>query len=292
MNHPLYKSAEAYQRAMTAYDMAVTQAPVPYESRYVDTRHGRTHILSGGNPDKPPLLLLHGWNGSAAGMGGEFPFVFDHFRVYMPDIVGHGGKSDPHRPNPKGSTFADWALDVLDGLALNKVIVMGVSGGGWLTIKLAAFASDRLYAAVPINPAGTTRFFHPKFLWAARGLAYGTLEGGYIFARGISAGKKDDPVIDGFAEGVVAGMGQFKTQGAPPFIPNQELQNISCPILFVLGDQDIFFPKQAAARVKKQISQAQIQIIKGAGHLLLTDQVAEAAVAIIHFLQTQTEVDL
>jgi len=138
MTNPLYRSQAGYEAAMKFYDLTAARGPVPYESRTVGTRIGDTHILIGGPKAGLPVLLFRGWNGSAAGVGSEFPFLFTKYRVYMPDIVGHTEKSAPNRPSPQGSNYAHWAKDILDSLRLDKIFVVGISGGGWMTLKFSS----------------------------------------------------------------------------------------------------------------------------------------------------------
>jgi pimeloyl-ACP methyl ester carboxylesterase len=154
MTNPLYRSQAGYEAAMKYYDLTVARGPVPYESQTINTCFGATHVLIGGPEEGAPVLLFHGWNGSAAGVGSEFPFLFTKYRVYMPDVVGHTGKSAQTRPSPQGSNYADWAKDVLDGLDLNKVFVVGISGGGWMTLKFSVYYPDRVTRAVALSTDG------------------------------------------------------------------------------------------------------------------------------------------
>ena len=77
MSYPsIYRSQAGYTAVMSLYDTTLLQGPVPYETRFVPTRHGRTHVVVGGPVNGQPLILFLGWNGSAAGIGGGISLSF------------------------------------------------------------------------------------------------------------------------------------------------------------------------------------------------------------------------
>ncbi len=45
---------------MARYDAALARWPVPVATRVVATRSGNTNVISWGDADRPPLVLLHG----------------------------------------------------------------------------------------------------------------------------------------------------------------------------------------------------------------------------------------
>jgi pimeloyl-ACP methyl ester carboxylesterase len=152
----IYRSKVGYEKVMALNDTALRQGPVPYQTHMINTRHGKTHIITGGPENGQPIILFHGWGSFAAVIGAEFPFLFNSFRVYM-HIIGQAGKSDPNRPPTKGSAYADWVADILNELNLQKTIVMGISGGGWITLKFAAYYSDRITKAIALSTAGLSQ---------------------------------------------------------------------------------------------------------------------------------------
>jgi hypothetical protein len=43
------------------YDEAVSQSPVPVEQSDLETSFGTTHVLTAGDPSKPPLIARTPW---------------------------------------------------------------------------------------------------------------------------------------------------------------------------------------------------------------------------------------
>jgi 2-succinyl-6-hydroxy-2,4-cyclohexadiene-1-carboxylate synthase len=97
----------------------------------------------------PPLVLLHGFTGDAAGWASHVPHFARRFCVLAIDLLGHGGSdapADADRYRMERST-AD-VLAVLDRLGFSRASVLGYSMGGRLGLSLAVTAPERVSALV------------------------------------------------------------------------------------------------------------------------------------------------
>ncbi|MDI3340690.1 MAG: 2-succinyl-6-hydroxy-2,4-cyclohexadiene-1-carboxylate synthase [Sphaerobacter sp.] len=107
----------------------------------------RLHVERGG--DGPPLLLLHGFTGSAATWAPLLPALQRHVTTVAPDLIGHGHSDAPADP-------ARYAMDrcvadlvaLLDALAIERTAVLGYSMGGRVALHLALAAPERVTALV------------------------------------------------------------------------------------------------------------------------------------------------
>lgn len=272
----LYHTRAGYEAVMAMYDIALTQGPMPYETKLVETRHGQTHVVIGGRVEAPPVLLFHGWNGNASSIGADFAFLFKNFRVYMPDIIGHPGKSAPNRPATAGSTYADWANDVLEALGIKQINVIGISGGGWMTLKFAAYYSHRITRAIALSADGLSETdlvkmlsgMLPVALFPNATTARWFLE--FVTAPTTPKGEQ----ATGFAEGMRILLKNFKTQQNPGVLPDEELRRITTPLIVLMGEYErIFKARVAIERAKKLIpSLISAEIVPNAGHLMTADQ--------------------
>lgn len=275
--NPIYRSEKGRLAVMACYDAAVASAPVPYESRTVRTRHGETHVLVGGPAAAPPLLLFHGWNGSAGGIGREFPFLFEHYRVYMPDIIGHAGKSAPTRLDTHGPGYAEWAADMLDALRLPACPVVGISGGGWMTLKLAAHLGARVTRAAALSTDGLA---HVDMLNVAYWMVPAAIfPSGYTmrrFYRFITSPRApyNAVVAERFCADMLVCLQHFKPQGNPGLISDEELGRISAPTLVLMGeDERAFPPRESVLRAHARIpSLVAAELVPCAAHLMTIDQ--------------------
>jgi 2-succinyl-6-hydroxy-2,4-cyclohexadiene-1-carboxylate synthase len=99
--------------------------------------------------DGPPLLLLHGFTGSAATWAPFLDALADRFRTVAVDLHGHGRSdcpADPARYRLEGAV--DDLLALLDRLDIERFALLGYSLGGRLALHLALAAPDRAHTLV------------------------------------------------------------------------------------------------------------------------------------------------
>ncbi|MBL8645436.1 MAG: alpha/beta fold hydrolase [Rhodospirillaceae bacterium] len=150
----LYRTEAGRSFVLSLYRRKLENLTFPHDSRFVETRHGRTHVLMLGPKQAPPLIAIHGVNFAAPFMADTIGPLAKHFRIYIPDIIGQPGLSAEMQPPPAAHGYAGWLADVLDQLSLGAVAMMGVSFGGAVVLDLAATAPSRISKAVLVVPAG------------------------------------------------------------------------------------------------------------------------------------------
>lgn len=106
---------------------------------YVETSYGRLALRSLGSGDLPPLLLIHGNSSSSRifkpVLESKIPSTR---RVLALDLPGHGDSSnatDPERTYTMPS-YAKAAVEVLEHLKINEVVVVGWSLGGHIAVEM------------------------------------------------------------------------------------------------------------------------------------------------------------
>src|SRR5690349_16740322 len=88
----------------------------------------------------PPVLLLHGSGPGVSAWANwrlTMPELAKRFRVIAPDIVGFGHTERPAGTRYSLDTWTTHALDLLDGMEIDKVSLVGNSFGGALALALA-----------------------------------------------------------------------------------------------------------------------------------------------------------
>ena len=285
----IYKSKSGYEAIMALYDSALAQASVPYETSTVETRHGHTHVLIGGPENGQPVFAFHGWNGNAAGIGAEFPFLFDSFRVYMPDIIGHPGRSSANRPKTTGSTFADWAADVLAALNIQQAIMLGISGGGWVTLKFASYYPQKVSRAIVMSSEGLSPTNTLGMLWGMLPVAlFPNRITAAWFLKFMTAPPTQKAVhAQGFVETMRISIKHFKTQGNPGQLADSELRHIHSPLLVLMGEfERLFKPHMAIEQARSLIpGLVSAEMVPKAGHLMTADQPDWLKHRVLKFIQ-------
>ena len=285
----IYNSRSGYEAIMALYDSGLAHAPVQYESATVETRYGHTHVLIGGPVNEQPIVVFHGWNGNAAGVGSEFPFLLDSFRVYMPDIIGHPGKSSANRPKLTGSTYADWAADVLDALNIQKTIVLGISGGGWVTLKFASYYPQKVSQAIVISTDGLSSTNTLGMLWGMLPVALfpNRITAGWFLKFMTSPNAPKGENAQEFAKTMRIFIKHFKTQGNPGQLTNDELRQITSPLLVLMGEYERVFKLQDAVERANNLIPGLVsaEIVPNAGHLVTADQPDWLKHRVLKFIQ-------
>ncbi|GAB4514282.1 MAG: alpha/beta hydrolase [Anaerolineae bacterium] len=281
------------------YQKALYNLPVPYESRYVDTCWGRTHVLITGNPNGQPLMLLHGLNNNALIWRPQL-IALQKYRIYAVDIVGQPGRSALKRPSLAGGDYARWMLDILNALKLEAVTMIGLSLGGYLTLKIGSFAPERVERAVLISPAGLWPIRPETALKIASSIlspsqaSYRRLLYSIFTTPGVPKRTDIDDAVSLLeiihrherpAQGLREAM-ETVLPGIP--LSALEARRFVAPTLVLIGDRDMLFPADAvvkrAARVLPNLAAA--EVMPRAGHALIYEYPDRVNERILRFLNT------
>ncbi len=127
----------------------------PPHGRILRLPDGPTHVIEGGSPGGPPLVLIHGSDGVALDwpISPLWAHLSGHTRLIAPDRPGHG-----HTPAPAGSPVTVEVnvrrlRQVLDALASGEpVTLLGHSYGAAVALAFAAAHPERVRALVLIAP--------------------------------------------------------------------------------------------------------------------------------------------
>jgi pimeloyl-ACP methyl ester carboxylesterase len=150
----IYRSPGGEAELAVLYDEALARLGPGCETRMIGTSLGETHVILAGPEDAPPLIVLPGGNFLNPLCLSWFLPLAGAFRIYAPDIIGQPGRSARTRPSARGDGHARWLVDVLDGLGLGRVPLVGISYGAGLILRLAGLAPERIGGSVLVSPAG------------------------------------------------------------------------------------------------------------------------------------------
>ena len=242
----------------------------------------------------PPLLLVMGLGGNIE-MWDRLERAVNRHGIQTIAYDASGTGHSPTRLVPQRMPgLARQAAHLLDALGHPHADVLGVSFGGAVAQELALGNPHRVrrlvlastscgLGGVPGNPlamsllATPLRYYSPAFLRLTAGVLYGptVTPREDLLREQISARRARPPTLWGYTSQLVAGAGWTSW----PW-----LSRIGAPTLVLAGDRDPIVPPRNARLLARRIPAAQLELVPGAGHLLLLDQPDHCAAVIADFL--------
>jgi pimeloyl-ACP methyl ester carboxylesterase len=266
----IYTTPLGKEKILNMYDKLLSRLDTKFESRYINTRFGKTHILVGGNEAGPPLICFHGGNVVNPITLKWFEPLARIYRIYAPDTIGHPGKSDEIRLNPRTNEYAEWACDLMDGLDLPKAKWIGPSYGGGILIRLAAYAPERIEKAVLLVPSGIAggkiMNMMSKILVPLAVYKLFPTPGNLYKA---CAAMFDDKIDDDLLLQIKFVYDYVRLETSfPKYATKEELSAYTSPTLLIAADHDVFFPaKQVIPRSQEIFNNLQkIIVLENASH--------------------------
>jgi len=266
-NGSIYQTLAGEREIMALYDAVLARWPVAHDTFHLPTRHGDTFTIASGDKSAPPLILLHGAASNAVSWVGDVAQYSEYFRVYAVDIPGEPGRSAPKRPAWNGPGYAEWLEDVMNGLKIQKVFLLGLSQGGWTALKFATYQPERVVKLVLLTPGGV---MPTRVSFVLRAILFSKLGSrGRERINLMVYGKQTiHPEAVKFMDAI---MTHFKARiGKEYLFSDEELKRLNMPVLVLGGTEDVIFPIEGVvARMRKLAPRLEATLIPGMGHALI-----------------------
>jgi pimeloyl-ACP methyl ester carboxylesterase len=285
-NSSLYKSAEGYQRVMEHYDATLQGMVVPYETRWIETSFGPTHIVISGRENGKPVVLWHGQNANVMSWLHWIPALASTYRSYAIDVIGGMGKSAPSRPSKKGLAYGQWAAEVLEGLELKRASMIGASQGGWLIAKLGNVAPEAIESATLVSSAGFLPLSMVQvFRMLPRVLFKPPAEAAREMLAIVSA--PDVPPNPFFLELLELMLRYFRSEAAVPAMSDEEIRKLTAPTYLLMGQYETAMnPYKVIERGVQLLPNMVIaEIVPGVGHSMIHRQPDWVISRVLNFLE-------
>jgi len=131
----LFKTEKGKQEIFSLYDQKLSELSITYQYQTAATSFGETNLIVTGQPSNPPLLIIHGSNGCAPIGLETYPNLAKKYQVFAVDVLAQPNKSAETRLSMKDNSYGQWINEVLHGLALTDVTLVGFSFGGLIILK-------------------------------------------------------------------------------------------------------------------------------------------------------------
>ena len=239
----LFKSELGKKEILSLYDQKLKELNIEYQSLYVDTRFGKTHVLITGKPSNPPLVIVHGSNACAPISLESYPNLSSKYQVFAIDVLAQPNRSDETRLSMKDASYGIWMNEVLDELKINNVVLLGFSFGGLIILKTLIYNASKIKEVFLASPAyivngnpikAIFKIFIPMKL-------YMVTENMKYVEKFLSAlfTERDEFGIKFLSKAFK----YFKMDFTPiPIIKTNEAQKITTPIHLIAAKYDLIFP--------------------------------------------------
>ncbi|NTW03486.1 MAG: alpha/beta hydrolase [Oscillochloris sp.] len=231
----------------------------------------------------PPLLLLHGFTGTARShLGCLIDELARDYRVIAPDLRGYGMSRPPLRDFPIDFYQRDAAdmANLLDQTAPGPVVVLGFSDGAESALVLAASRPDLVSGVVAWGVAGvispqlaaTAQRWLPVSAW---GESRATWRDEIVDTQGE---RMLEPLITGWAAAAAA------IVAAGGNIVYAQADQIRCPVLLMNGDGELDNLPEDVRRLAIRIPTCRLVFVAHSGHRIQHDQPGRLTALIREFL--------
>ena len=261
---------------------------------FVEVDGVRLHYADVGSGE-PALVLLHAFPLHSGMWAPQLEHLSAQRRVIAPDLLGFGASDAPEsmfRYTMVG--YADLVAGLLDALGLRRVVLGGLSMGGYVAFAFLREYADRVAALILADTragADTTEAFERRTDQQDQVARIGTvalietLLGGLLSehtrTNRLELVERIRRLMANPPAGFIGALEAMK------FRPDatEDLAKISVPTLVVVGEDDSLAPPEVARDMQERIAGAELVVLPRAGHLSNLEAADEFNAAVAGFLR-------
>jgi pimeloyl-ACP methyl ester carboxylesterase len=231
---------------------------------------------------RPPVILIHGAGGDHLYWPPQIRRLPDQ-RVLALDLRGHG-KS----PGIGHHTIDDYARDVIEfasALKVNQMVIVGHSMGSAIALQAAILFPKRILGLGLVGGGARLRVASAILQSASNPSAF---SGAVHLITDLSFASRSGSHLRELAERRMAEMrpsvlyGDFLACDA--FDAGEQLSNITAPTLILCGAEDRMTPPRNSRFLHEHIAGAKLELVPGAGHMVMLEQPERVAKHLERFL--------
>jgi pimeloyl-ACP methyl ester carboxylesterase len=213
------------------------------------------------------------------------------YRVFAIDIMGQPSRSVPGEPIRRAADYVAWLTATLDGLSLGRVSLLGMSFGGWMALRFAAAAPERVHHLALLSPGG---FLPMAKQFTLRGMLMvfaPTRLTVNSFMRWAGITRADAAP---WLELMYLGVKHFRMppesvradRDAANLVSDEELRSLHVPVLLLFGEDEVIYdPVKALDRARRLIPHVESELIAGCRHDMCFSQAQIVDARVLEFLE-------
>jgi pimeloyl-ACP methyl ester carboxylesterase len=229
-----------------------------------------------GPPGGVPIVLVHGLGDSRRLWDGVTTRLCAERSVLTYDLRGHGESDAPPDPDLYSMPiFIEDLLDLLDSLALARVLLVGFSLGGAVAFHFALAHPDRTAGLAVINANAAAR--DPAEQAAMRDAEMAGRSGMSLMSGG------ERRWVDRLLERLPPGARLAAVVGRDASVVDRAGE-FQMPVWLIASDRDPGFARRSADMVGR-LPRGHRIVIEGAGHAVMLDQPAALTASLLEFVR-------
>lgn len=235
------------------------------------------------DPTRPPLILIHG----AGGFHLSWPPQVRRLNgqaVYAIDLPGHGKSEGVGR-----QAIEDYTADVvafMQALDLPQAVIAGHSLGSAIALTLSLKYAGQVLGLILIGGGARLRVA-PAILEGAA--SFNTFDSTVQLVNDCSFGPNTPPRLKELAMERMADIRPSVLHGdylaCDAFNVMDQLEKIKVPALIMVGTEDRMMPLKYSEFLRDQIPHSRLEVVEGAGHMLMLEQPERTAQLISAFME-------
>lgn len=236
----------------------------------IDIDGVKLHYRDTGEPDLPPVVLMHGWGCNVDTVASIENIFKGKMRVLNIDLPGHGKSSEP--PSVWGiEEFTSMIEKFISELNLEKPSLVGHSFGGRIGILLSSRNDvDKLLL---VDAAGIKPRRSLKYYWKV--YSFKTMKNILLLFLGKEKGSKAVERLRGKKGSADYRNSSPRMRAIMSKCVNEDLKHvmpsIKAPTLLIWGENDTATPLSDAETMKRLIPDAGLVSFPGCGHYSFLD---------------------
>lgn len=228
---------------------------------YLKIEKAKIYYEITGSSNKPTLLFLHGGFGNIKEFNGILPELEQEYTIIGIDSRGQG-KSTPGSKRLSYQRIQKDVEQVLNHLNIDTLSIISFSDGGIVGYRLAAKTSLNIEKFVTVGAN-----WHSKNLESVKDLFQSITAESWRakFPETYEAYQRLNPQPD--FETLTEAMISMWLDSGSSGCPNEDVKNITCPLLIVRGDDDHLISRGVSFELSKLVENSMLLNIPFAGHV-------------------------
>jgi pimeloyl-ACP methyl ester carboxylesterase len=234
---------------------------------------------------EPALVFVHGWSCDGGYWKHQVPFFAPRYRVVTVDLAGHG-ESGAGRKDYTVDAYADDVKAVVEHLDLRRVVLIGHSMSGPITVEAARKMPGRVVALIPVDTLQDLEEKPDPKAWEelAKPIREDFRKGADAFVRAMFPKTADPALVDEVAADISSadpGVGLSTFDSLSRYEIGPALKDLAIPIRSINGD---LWPTRVEEN-RRAYPKYDAAILPGLGHFPMLEAPEDFNAKLLEFVR-------